>query len=80
MKKKLVSKNVLKWKQSNRRDRKHFIKIDKNSYKSDYGESYEIEAHVTEYTLNDGAQIRIFCADYDEKNKLVQNNVGRQLK
>ena len=53
-------------------------KIDKNSYKSDYGESYgNSEAHVTEYTLNDGAQIRIFCADYDEKNKLVQNNVWK---
>ncbi len=53
-------------------------KIDKNSYKSYYGKHYgNSEAHVTEYNLNGGAQIRIFCANYDEKNKLVQDNVWK---
>jgi len=53
-------------------------KIDKDEYKSDYGENYgNSEAHVTEFTLGDGSQIRIFCSNYDENNELVQNNVWK---
>ena len=53
-------------------------KIDKDEYKSHYGENYgNSEAHVTEFTLGDGSQIRIFCSNYDENNELVQNNVWK---
>ena len=50
-------------------------RIDKDEYTSYYGANYgNTEAHVTEYTLNDGAHIRIFCAKYDQNNELVRDS------
>ena len=50
-------------------------RIDKDEYTSFYGKSYgDTKAEVTEYTLNDGAQIRIFCANYDQNNEVVRNS------
>lgn len=50
-------------------------RINKDEYTSYYGANYgNTEAHVTEYTLDDGAHIRIFCAKYDQNNELVRNS------
>jgi len=50
-------------------------RIDKDEYTSYYGANYgNTEAHVTEYKLNDGANIRIFCAKYDQNNELVRDS------
>ncbi len=52
--------------------------IDKNEYKSGYGNNYgNSEAHVTDYSFKDGSEIRIFCADYDDKNENVINNLWK---
>ena len=52
--------------------------IEKRDYKSGYGNNYgNSEAHVTEFSFKDGSQIRIFCANFDDKNENVKNNLWK---
>ena len=46
--------------------------IDKSDYKSGYAKMYgNSESHVTQFSFKDGSQIRIWCADFDDKNENV---------
>ncbi len=46
--------------------------IDKKVYKSGYHKMYgNSESHVTQFSFKDGSQIRIWCADFDDKNENV---------
>ena len=46
--------------------------IDKSEYKSGYAKIYgNSESHVTQFSFKDGSQIRVWCADYDDKNENV---------
>tara|TARA_B100001175_G_scaffold233934_1_gene200348 strand:+ start:2087 stop:2710 length:624 start_codon:yes stop_codon:yes gene_type:complete len=46
--------------------------IDKSEYKSGYAKIYgNSKSHVTQFSFKDGSQIRIWCADYDDKNENV---------
>ena len=46
--------------------------IDKSEYKSGYAKKYgNSESHVTQFSFKDGSQIRIWCADFDDKKENV---------
>lgn len=50
--------------------------VDRSDYKSGYGDLYgNSTAHVTDFYLKDNSVIRIFCADFDDTNDVVKNNL-----
>ena len=52
--------------------------IEKSEYKSGYAKIYgNSKSYVTQFSFKDGSQIRIWCADYDDKNENVINNVWK---
>ena len=51
---------------------------DKQEYIGEYGNDYgNSKAHITDFTLKDGSLIRIFCADFDNNNENVKNNLWK---
>ena len=53
-------------------------KAKKRDYEGGYGDSYgNSKADITEFTFEDGSMIRIFCADYDDENEVVKNNLWK---
>ena len=52
--------------------------VNKSEYKSDYEKIYgNSVSHVTQFSFNDGSLIRIWCADYDDKNENVIKNLWK---
>jgi len=52
--------------------------IDKSEYKSGYAKKYgNSESHVTQFSFKDDSQIRIWCADFDDKNENVIKNLWK---
>lgn len=48
----------------------------KSEYNSDYGSHFgNSKAYITEFLLPDNSLVRIYCADFDETNELVKNNL-----
>ena len=51
-------------------------KAEKRDYESAYGNNYgNSKAYVTEFFLPDESIVRIYCADFDETNILVKDNL-----
>ena len=51
-------------------------KAKKHDYESAYGNNYgNSKAYITEFLLPDESIVRIYCADFDEMNMLVKNNL-----
>ncbi len=51
-------------------------KTEKRDYESAYGNNYgNSKAYITEFTLPDKSIVRIYCADFDDTNMLVKNNL-----
>ena len=51
-------------------------KAEKRDYESAYGNNYgNSKAYITEFTLPDKSIVRIYCADFDETNKLVKKKL-----
>ena len=51
-------------------------KAEKRDYESAYGNNYgNSKAYITEFTLPDKSIVRIYCADFDDTNMLVKNNL-----
>ncbi len=52
--------------------------IDQSEYMSGYAKKYgNSESYVTQFSFKDGSHIRIWCADYDDKNENVIKNVWK---
>ena len=52
--------------------------VEKSEYKSRYEKQYgNSNSHVTQFSFKDGSHIRIWCADYDDKNENVIKNLWK---